>query len=486
TGAPTGWTEVAREARLLTLSASLGSDVNRLTELWLTICEAHRRYRDFTRHELHEALQEVAAAFGVYRTYVRPGSGQVEPADRAAVEAAVGKAEELRQDLDPDLFAFLRAILLLEVNGPEAAELAARFQQLTPPAMAKGVEDTAFYRYLRLVALNEVGGDPGRFGVTPDEFHAVLVRDAARWPRAMLATSTHDTKRSEDVRARLALLSEMPDAWREAVERLGRRAAPHRSGADVPGPHAEYLFFQTLVGAWPIDADRAAAYMQKAAREAKERTSWTSPDADFEAALDSLVRGCLADPAFLAELEAVVAPLVEPGRVNALAQLLCKLAAPGVPDVYQGTELWDLSLVDPDNRRPVDFETRASLVGGLGDAPPRLADDGRAKLWLLQRALQLRARRPGDLGSQGGYRPLAAHGPSASHVMAWLRGDGVVAVAQRLPLGLAASGGWRGTVLPLPQGRWCNRLGRDAPHAGEAALDELLAPFPVALLELVG
>jgi (1->4)-alpha-D-glucan 1-alpha-D-glucosylmutase len=481
--AEASWPAVAHEARLLALSASLGSDVNRLSDLWLSICEAHRRYRDFTRHELHEALQAVAASFGVYRTYVRPAQREVAAQDRAAVEAAVSLARERRPDLDPELFAFLGSILLLDVPGPAAAELAMRFQQLTPAAMAKGVEDTAFYRYLRLVALNEVGGDPDRFGVAPDAFHAVQEADANRWPAGMLATSTHDTKRSEDVRARLALVSEVPDAWRSGVERLAARAAPHRSGPDLPGAAAEYLLLQTLVGAWPIDAERALAYLRKAMREAKERTSWTAPAPDYEDALERLVRGCLQDEAFLAALQEVVAPLVVPGRVNALAQVLWKLTAPGVPDVYQGTELWDLSLVDPDNRRPVDYAARERLLAGARVDPPAVdADDGAAKLWLTHRALAVRAGRANDFAPGAPYRSLWAEGAAAEHAVAYRRGEGVVAVAQRLPLRLAAAGGWRDTILALPEGRWCNRLDGSTVE-GEVRLAELLAAFPVALLE---
>lgn len=486
TDAEPAWEAVAAASRQLALAEQLGSDLNRLTDLLVTVCEANRRYRDFTRHELHEALRELAAAYPVYRTYVRVGEAVAERDRRLVVEAAQ-LASTRRPDLDPELFAFLCAILLLEVPGRPATELAMRFQQLTPAAMAKGIEDTAFYRYHRLVALNEVGGDPGRFGITPEAFHAAMAAEAARWPGAMLATSTHDTKRSGDVRARLALLSEVPEAWSAAVERLARLAAPYRAADDLPGPKAEYLLFQTLVGAWPIDADRAVAYLEKATREAKERTSWTTPDPAYDEALATLVRGCLADRSFLDELRRIVEPLIGAGRVNALAQTLWKLTAPGVPDVYQGTEAWDLSLVDPDNRRPVDFARRERLVadaaGADAAAAQARADEGMPKLWLIRRALELRARRPADLGPGAGYRPLAAEGPAAQHVVAYRRGDGVVAVAPRLPQRLAAAGGWRASALALPEGRWRDVLGGTELPAGWVGLDELLEHFPVALLE---
>jgi (1->4)-alpha-D-glucan 1-alpha-D-glucosylmutase len=303
-----------------------------------------------------------------------------------------------------------------------------------------------------------------------------------RHPDAMLSTSTHDTKRSEDVRARLAAISEDPAAWSHAVEELSRHGTTHRGGPEVPGRGAEYLFYQTVVGAWPIDAERAAAYMHKAAREAKELTSWTAPDEDYEAALDQFVRGCLGDAAFRAAVQSVVATLAEAGRVNALAQLLWKLTAPGVPDLYQGSELWDLSLVDPDNRRPVDFALRLRLLSAE-EPPPSDDAEGRSKLWLIRQALELRSRRPADLAGAAPYRPLAAEGPAAEHVVAYRRGDGVVAVTPRLTRRLARDGGWRGTQLRLPPGRWRDVLTGDAVAGPALHLEAGLRRFPVALLE---
>ena len=484
TGADPDWGAVAHEARLRVLAEMFGSDLKRLTERWLSVCEANPRYRDVTRHELHEALGEVAAAFGVYRTYVRPSDMEVTDVDRRVVREATELAARRRNDLDPELFGFLAAILLLEVPGHPATELAARFQQLTPAAMAKGVEDTAFYRYLRFVALNEVGGDPGRFALDPDAFHAAMLAGQRRHPDAMLSSSTHDTKRSGDVRARLAVISEDPAGWSRDVEKLSRSGTAHRGGAELPGRKAEYLFYQTVVGAWPIDAERAAAYMQKAAREAKERTSWTVPDEGYEAALDRFVRGCLGDAVFRAAVESVVASLVEAGRVNALAQLLWKLTAPGVPDLYQGSELWDLSLVDPDNRRPVDFALRRRLMSE--DGPPSSdGAEGRSKLWVIRQALALRSRRPADLAGAAPYRPLAAEGPAAEHVVAYQRGAGVVAVTPRLTRRLAVEGGWQGTQLPLPSGRWRDIMSGDEVTGPALLLEAGLGRFPVALLERV-
>jgi (1->4)-alpha-D-glucan 1-alpha-D-glucosylmutase len=472
------WEPIAGDARAEVLSAVLGSDVNRLTDLFLAVCEANRRYRDFTRHELHHALREVAAALPVYRTYLRTRDRYRSDADLAVIDRTVATAAQRRPDLDPELFGFLRRILRLEEPGRLAGELAMRFQQLTPAAMAKGVEDTAFYRHHRLVALNEVGGDPGRFGMPVEAVHAAMAEAHERWPAAMLALSTHDTKRSGDVRARLALLAGAPDAWEDAVARLEGAAAPYRSGPEHPTDADAYLFFQIVVGAWPIDADRSAAYLEKASREAKLRTSWTDPDPEYDAALDRFVRGALGDQAFVEAVGDVVATLLAASRRAALAQLALQLTAPGVPDTYQGGELWDLSLVDPDNRRPVDFGLRAGLLEEVrslsaSDAWGR-ADEGLPKLWLLHRLLDLRRKRPEALA--GAYRAL----PSGPALIAFARGDDlVVAIGTRPMRGAAVAG--EPAVLQLPGGRWRDLDGTE--WTGRAGLDRLLDPLGVAVLE---
>jgi (1->4)-alpha-D-glucan 1-alpha-D-glucosylmutase len=384
----------------------------------------------------------------------------------------VRQASAHRPDLDPALFEFLGDVLLLRVRGEAEAELVARFQQLTAPATAKGIEDTAYYRYTRLVSLNEVGGDPRRFGTTVDEFHAGNLEAAADWPAAMLTTSTHDTKRSEDVRARLALLSEIPQHWAETVRRWRTHNRRHRSEAGPDGG-MEYLLYQTLVGAWPLDEDRAVAYMEKASKEAKTHTSWTDPVPAYDDALVAFVRALYADAEFVADLERFVARLVEPGRVNGLAQQLLKLTAPGVPDVYQGTELWDLSLVDPDNRRPVDFDLRRRLLADVGPDEP--------KLWVTHRALDLRRRRPDLLGPSASYEPLSASGASAAHAVAFLRGGACAVVVPRLVLALAARR-WRDTTIELPAGRWRDELSGADVSGRMVGVAELLTWFPVALL----
>jgi (1->4)-alpha-D-glucan 1-alpha-D-glucosylmutase len=386
-------------------------------------------------------------------------------------------------DLDPALFDFFADLMLLRVRGPVEADLVMRFQQLTGPAMAKGVEDTAFYRYHRLVSLNEVGGDPGRFGTDPAEFHRRVQETADRWPRTLLATSTHDTKRSEDVRARLHLLSEIPSRWEAQVRRWSAANERYRRGGP-PDRNDEYLFYQTVVGAWPLDPERAASYMRKAAREAKRRTSWTDPDEGYERALDDFVHDVLNDRRFISDLEGFIDPLVAPGRVNSLSVTLLKLVSPGVPDFYQGTELWDLSLVDPDNRRPVDYARRRRALAEVVSLGPEetmaRADEGLPKLWLVHKALALRRRSPEHFGAEARYRPLEARGSRARHVVALQRGEALLAVVPRLVLGLA--GVWADTTLALPPGEWRNLLTLEQGLTGRIAVAELLRRFPVALL----
>jgi (1->4)-alpha-D-glucan 1-alpha-D-glucosylmutase len=484
TGEKSDYAALVRDKKLQVLRDVLGSDVNRLTAVLQDVCERHRRHRDYTRNELHHALRELVACFPVYRTYVRAPDGSLTAQDERYIGEAVAAAKAGRGDLDAELFDFLGRLLRLEIRGDLEAELVMRFQQLTGPAMAKGVEDTTFYNFNRLVALNEVGGDPGRFGVSLEAFHEACAEAWARWPRALLATSTHDSKRSEDVRARLGLLSEIPERWAEAVRGWATINEDRRGSVDR---NTEYLFYQTLVGAWPLSAERAAAYMEKAAREAKARTSWTRPDAAYEEALGGFVRDCLEDVEFRRDVAAFVGPLIEPGRITSLAQTLVKITAPGVPDFYQGTELWDLSLVDPDNRRPVDYERRRRLLSeaeGLSaeDALARM-DEGLPKLWLIRHALCARrshARAFGE-GEPARYRGLSATGSRANHVAAFERGGEVVTVVPRLVLTLA--GEWEDTRLTLPPGRWRNDL-TGQPFEGDVALGELLARFPLALLLL--
>ena len=498
TGEPTDPAAVVASSRAEAVGQLLAADVGRLTALALEICEGRRHERDRTRHELHEAVCELVAAFPVYRTYVRAAEGLVRREDEAVVAAALATAAERRPGIDPDLLAFLGDLLLLRLpdRRPLEDEWVMRFQQVTGPAMAKGVEDTAFYRFTRLVAQNEVGGDLVGFGTTVAAWHAANAASQARWPAAMTALSTHDTKRSADVRARLALLSEIPDRWAAACgEWMSASAGWWPGGPLAADRHAQHLLFQTLVGAWPLPADRAAEHLRKATREARLRTSWTSPDEAYEAGRDAWVRAVMADGALQASIAAFVAPLVAPGRTNALAQLALQLCAPGVPDTYQGDELWNLSLVDPDNRRPVDFAARRALLAELAGGLPvesivARADEGLPKLALLRATLHLRRARPATFGPdpEGRYTPLEAAGPAATHVVASTRGEGaaqVAVVVPRLALGLTArEDGWAGTTLPLPAGTWVDAVTAHTHELRTAPVPvaDLLSAFPVAVL----
>jgi (1->4)-alpha-D-glucan 1-alpha-D-glucosylmutase len=398
---------------------------------------------------------------------VRPGE-PVRAEDEEVITTALTEARRRRSDLDIDAFDLVGRVLRGELDGPGAA-LCARIQQVSGPVMAKGVEDTAFYRYNRLISLNEVGGNPGRFGTSVAEFHAATVAVAEQWPRAMLASSTHDTKRSEDVRARIAVLSEIPFEFAAAADRW---ASLH----EAPDRDLAWLLFQTLIGAHPLPLERAVAFVEKATKEAKRHTSWTDPDPAYDMAARVYVESLVSDDVFLADLEAFVRPIVDPGRINSLAAQLIKLTAPGVPDIYQGTELWDLSLVDPDNRRPVDFTERRRLLAELDALTSEEVwarrDEGLPKLKVTRDALALRRRCP-DVFNGSSYEPLSASGPAAEHVVAFARGGEVAVVVPRLPLALERAGGWQGTTVDLP---W---------NAG-VRVDELLADVPVALVERDG
>ncbi len=446
---------------------------------------------DVAEDDARTVLTEVLAAFPVYRAYVYPGAppAEVSAAElRTAVDGAQRRLPKRLRGLAADLgAAALGQHRPVSGAAGRAREFAVRFQQTTVPVQAKGVEDTACYRWPRLVSLNEVGCDPDQFGVAPGEFHAAAGRLAADWPGTMTTLSTHDTKRQEDVRARLAVLAEMPREWGSQVRQW------HEAGTTID-PDTEYLLWQTVVGAWPISGDRLAAYLTKAIREAKRRTSWVAPDEEYEAAVLALAARAVGDPELAGSIASFVAGIAGDAAVNSLGAKLVQLTMPGVPDVYQGCEQAALSLVDPDNRRDVDFarlrsdltdlDTKldASLHGDLlsGD----LDSFSRAKLLVTSRALRLRRARPEWFA--GDYEPLAASGPASGHAVAFRRGQAVTVVT-RLPVGLRRRGGWPDTVLPLPAGSWADLLTgtvyEGAGHHGAGVpMAELTRWLPVALL----
>jgi (1->4)-alpha-D-glucan 1-alpha-D-glucosylmutase len=345
------------------------------------------------------------------------------------------------------------------------------------------VEDTVFYSYSRLISLNEVGGDPGRFGISPLQYHDYCTEMQTSRPRTMLSSSTHDTKRSEDVRARISVLSEIPALWRAAAERWATMNAKHKK-SEWPDRNTEYFLYQTMIGAWPIELDRLLPYMEKACREAKRFTNWLTPNEQFEAATRDFIKALYDDSRFLRDFQTFLDPLIEPGRISSLSQLLLKLTSPGIPDTYQGSELWDLSLVDPDNRRPVDYELRRRLVLEIPSLKAcevlKRMDEGLPKMWTLHHALRVRAAHPVAFSDEGTYRPLSALGAKACHVVAYTRGDNVAVIVPRLVLKLAAD--WQDTWLDLPDGNWRNELSDAIFRAGTLRAADVFASFPVALL----
>ncbi len=470
----------AHDKKLNVTQEALGSDVNRLATIFVEICEANREYRDFTRAEIRRAIREVASCFSIYRTYVVPNRREITDEDREIIAKAAECAKDNRLDIDASLFDFMRDVLQMKVTGEKETEFVYRFQQFTSPVMAKGVEDTAFYCYNRLTALNEVGGNPACSGFSLQDFHHYNSHMQSTFPSTMLTLSTHDTKRADDVRARLSVLSEIPDRFLEKVNAWHRMSMPYR--ADEVDTGTEWFLFQTLVGAWPLDLERLKQYMQKAMREAKVHTSWVANNAEYEDALNTYMEALLKDKKFVSDLQSFVDEILLAGRVNSLAQTLLKQTSPGVPDMYQGGELWDLSLVDPDNRRPVDYTLRCRFLEELkGMSPEAIVarmDDGLPKLWVVQQTLLLRNQHPEWFGPEAAYTPLEASGAESDRVVAFLRGDTVATVVPRW----TQAGSVENATVPLPAGRWENRLTGEVIEGGSQDVRTLLARFPVALL----
>jgi (1->4)-alpha-D-glucan 1-alpha-D-glucosylmutase len=451
-GDASSFEEIASRSKRLVLRTTMASELTMLATRLLRIARADRSTRDYTLNTLRLALSEVIAAFPVYRTYIRDSPS---PEDRRYIEWAVSRARRQSQAADLTIFDFVKSALLCELGGParpalqdEVRRFAGKFQQITPPVTAKGVEDTAFYIYNRLVSLNEVGGDPAGFGVAVSAFHGASADRAEKWPYTMLATSTHDSKRSEDVRCRISVLSESPAAWRLLLRRWSRMNRSRKvevEQAPAPSRNDEYLIYQTLIGTLPADADestglaayreRIEAYMVKAAREAKTHTSWINPNPEYEAAALQFIQGLLAETdrnLFLADLRSTLRSTAWYGMLNSFSQVLLKLTSPGVPDIYQGNDTWDFSLVDPDNRRPVDYALRRQALSDLSlmlkDGPWKqkvtqlfsTLPDPRTKLYFVWRLLQLRKSQRA-LFMNGSYTPLKIQGRYAEHVVAFAR-----------------------------------------------------------------
>ena len=489
---PVNFVRLVYECKKLVIDALLNSELNVLANHLNRIALSERHTCDFTLKSLRDALAEVVACFPVYRTYI--SSGHISESNRKHIEEAVNRAKRRSTAADPSVYDFICEVLLTRIAKGRplyyqnsVLHFAMRFQQYTSALMAKGLEDTSFYRYNRLISLNDVGGDPLRFGIEADEFHRNVQERAEVWPHEMLATSTHDSKRSEDVRARIDVLSEMPTEWEDHVKHwceLNRNKKTLCDGLESPTLNDEYHFYQTLIGAWPLSSGsetpeeglvtRIRDYMLKAVREAKDKTSWRNPNSDYEAALASFVDAVLHCTDFREEFLPFQRKVAFFGLLNSLSQNLIKLTAPGVPDIYQGNELWQFSLVDPDNRRAVDYEIRnkslmqMQALGGqccekLRAGVRSLADhiaDGRIKMYVVWRTLSSR-KRDANLFRNGEYIPLQTIGPKAKHVLAFARRE-----KTRMAI----------TVVP----RLCAELLRGEPHlpVGDETWHETQIDFP--------
>ncbi len=480
----TDFAAIAQDKKLSVELEALGSDVNRLSTLFLDICENNRDRRDFTRAEIRRAIREVASCFAVYRTYVVPERDEIAEEDRREVSNAIERAKARRNDLDPGLLEFIGDVLLLRSRGPLESEFVLRFQQFTSPVMAKGVEDTAFYCYNRMVGLNEVGGAPDRDGLTSAEFLDYCTKMQGSRPLTLTTLSTHDTKRSDDVRARLAVITEMPGQWRSFLRRCSRMTAAFKTQGQ-PDRNTEYFLYQTMIGAWPIASDRLIPYMEKAVREAKQQTSWTQQNKEFEEALRIFIERLYGSTEFVAAIDEFAGRITDPGRVNSLAQTLLKCTAPGVPDTYQGSELWDLHLVDPDNRGPIDFETRWRMLSELQAGTPvdeilKRMDSGMPKLWVLFCALNLRRNRPEWFDASAEISPLVFEGRKTEYAVGYLRAGNLATIVPRWPMKLG--GNWSNTTVDLPGNLWKNLLTSEVLSGGRVPVQNVLHRFPVALL----
>ncbi len=518
----------------LILLVSMSSELYVLSRYLDSIAEQHRSSRDFTEASLRAALGDVISCFPVYRSYIRSEAENIREEDRQYIVTAISRAKRLNPAINASIFDFIQKVLLLEdplgldeEQKKKRRDFVMRFQQLTPPAMGKGLEDTAYYRFYPLASLNEVGGDLLSFGISLEAFQKANQERGELWPCAMLTTSTHDTKRSEDVRARINALSEIPDQWRQALTHWSQLNQQHKikeGEEQIPDANEEYLLYQTLVGAWPLDSSnhsefitRIQAYIEKAIKEAKINSSWINPNHRYDIGVHQFIQRILnldsVENPFINEFKTFIPKVIAAGMLNSLSQVILKLTLPGVPDIYQGNEIWDFSLVDPDNRRPVDFEVRRTLLKSLfeGHEGERCAllqqlmhnpEDGRIKLFLTAMALRLRQKLP-SLFQQGSYLPLVVEGDKQNHVIAFIRAfekQAVLVVSTRFYIPLMQEENiripvdrWKDTYVIIPE-EWKKMVfynvltGKEAPFdtvkgALCLRLEKVLDPLPYALLE---
>lgn len=521
TGIRSEFPTIVYDCKIRIMENEMASELNALGRDAGRVARQNPMTQDFTKTVLQRAIKQIVACFPVYRTYIEFDSDQ-DSADRRDLDWAFTQARRHDSNIDPSVFDFLHDVLSGQLttrpksgfNRTSVLRLAMKLQQYSGPVMAKGLEDTAFYLYNRFVALNEVGGEPERFGITAGAFHKANSQRAKRWPGAMLATSTHDTKRGEDTRARLAVLADMPEEWARQVQGWSRLVRARRGEIERNAPpdrNDEYLLYQLLVGSWPVEllenpdpdgleayGERIKATLEKSMREGKLHSNWSSPDMAYEEAMQSFARAAL-DPAragFLASFLPFAHRVARLGVQNSLIQAVLKLTVPGMPDIYQGCEMWDLSLVDPDNRRPVDYDVRAQALEALQPALERDPEetlrglletwsDGRIKLAVVTMLLQLRSTYP-QLFAEGGYEPLTITGEKASQALGFIRGNGEAQVAVLVapyPGLREADPDWKGSSASLPDGDWRDLFSAQVVAGGqEVELARLFDLLPVAVL----
>lgn len=448
TGIHEDFSEIVYRSKLEVIQNLFKSEMRWLTDIF-------KKYKSgFSQKEFAECLATTAACFPVYRAL-----------DYDTIASAIACAMKRRPDLNPDLFSFIKDIL------ESGEDLAIRFQQFTGPVMAKGFEDTALYRYNRLISLNEVGGNPAQFGLSLEAFHSACMKAQDKYPFSLLASTTHDTKHSEDFRTRINLLAEIPEEFANALPEWAKQNEKY----NPPDKNTEYLFYQILIGSWPIELPRVLEYLEKASREAKCDTSWQTINKNYEKKVAAFASAVMKDTSFISELEKFVEKLLLPGRITSLSATLVKLTAPGVPDIYQGSELWNLSLVDPDNRRPVDFDTRQYLLNELN---LNKMNEGVPKLFIIQKILSFRKTNP-EMFTTGSYKPLYATGTKKDYIVAFIRNDSSITIVPRFLIKL--NNDWDNTCITLPEGEWKSLFTGDK-FKGKITIKELFLKFPVAFL----
>lgn len=523
TGIQTSVFELIYSSKKLILLVSMSSELHVLARHLDLISEQHRISRDFTQESLRVALRDVIACFPVYRSYIQAEEGIIHDEDRQYIVSAISRAKRLNPAINASIFDFIQSVLLLEypqgINELEVAErqnFVMRFQQLTSPVMAKGLEDTAFYRFYPLASLNEVGADISTFGTTIEQFHKKNLERFELWPHTLNASSTHDTKRSEDARARINVLSEIPMEWEQALLRWSKMNEKHKKidGEETtPDSNEEYLFYQTLIGSWPLlpsnsinyqkYVERIQGYMEKAIKEAKINSSWINPNKYWDQGVQQFVKNVLSlenENPFLNDFKDFIEPILEAGMLNSLSQLILKMMSPGVPDIYQGNEIWDFSLVDPDNRHSIDYDIRQSLFKSIIpflekpniDHLQQLIQnpkDGRIKLYITSLLLKLRQSMP-EVFSDGEYIPLEVEGERKNQVIAFARAHQnqvIIVIVTRFFFALGKNSYWKNTLVKLPKNKNSGRniLTNEKidTSKGEINLENTLTPIPFAILE---